>query len=866
MNHDRRPRASAFFNILLERFVQQDGPKKELALWLLRKWAVAHPVLAAGFMEGWWRADPDARGGEVIAWFERLYPEGPIGRLEDLYSDVVAAVPASAIKEDFAANFELGSWVHKSPPLGARILGRWLLKWMQTFPDGHPFSGYRGDSHFHWVQELVKHQPAALLEATVPTFAEALKREQAALAAGTLSYRTIQPPHYEHDQEYLRAVLQALELISVSHPDQAEHFLEVLGGDSDVAIFARLRAIAANGQGLSHLLVPLLSCERVFKVGDGDGDWLPFAEAAAAAMPHLSVNERMKIEGAILAYRPEYDWAREYARRSKADELLMPREKPGEYVVYQLTRTGRDERAILTTIGSEWLSDRAKHRLAELDRKFAGQALPEAYGVRGGWVRSPIQPDKARLMSDKQWLRAIEKYDGDERHIYEPDGVIGGARQLASVLQARAKEEPERFVALLEHLPLSARAEYAEAVVSGLRESEADGALVARAIKAARRWPDGGFNRITNWTIQRHPSAASDPEILAYLLKSAEFGTASDTAVTTTSPGKRERRTADELLRNDGDLAASGINEERGAAYEALASILWEDQSALPAVLDLLERRVDNEPLPSVGICIVHALNSVGKYEPDRAIDLLQRLVANDMRVLQGHAAMHMLGWVIHRRPDIVAEIANELLKSESISSRALGYFLESLLALLDDERNTAFVAGFAESSLRRQMAAFRAAGNVTSDRYGDRSASWLLQLFHDDDPLVRGDAAGLDWGTVLDEAKDRTDFVRAFLSSPAFDDHSDHLMRALEDRVSQLPDLTFEAVERVLDLADGWKGADRQGHYSTLHHLSRVLVELYRSVQGGSQRERDILELFDIYLARDLYEMRSEIGAYERH
>jgi len=46
----------------------------------------------------------------------------------------------------------------------------------------------------------------------------------------------------------------------------------------------------------------------------------------------------------------------------------------------------------------------------------------------------------------------------------------------------------------------------------------------------------------------------------------------------------------------------------------------------------------------------------------------------------------------------------------------------------------------------------------------------------------------------------------------------------------SQWPDLTFDAVDRILTLSGGWTGNQRNGHYSTKHHLSRVLIKLYRS------------------------------------
>ncbi|SFU14132.1 ATP-binding protein [Mesorhizobium sp. YR577] len=849
----------------IKQWVSEGGDRKEFAFWLLNKAAVKHSARVAAFMRCWWSAAPDARAGELKAWFERLYPDGPIGSLEALYGDVIAKLPDTEIKPALEDNFELGSWVQKSPSLAAHILGLWLRRWMVAFPADHPFGQSKHNSDY-WIQELVKAQPGALLEAMLEPFAEALRREQVALASGDMTYPTLRPPHYEHDQQYQRCLLGALEAVAGNEPGKAEEFLRLLGTGSDVAMFAQLHAIAANGAGLKHLLIPLLSYKRIFKVGDSDSDWIPFAKAAAAAMPFLPEADRTHVEEAVLAYRPEYEWAREYLCRDKAGELVLLANDTAEYVRYQLKLSGRDERAILRTIGPDHLSERARRRLAELDRKFAGAPLPEAYGIRGGWVRSPIPSEKAAFMSDTQWLRAIAKYDGSERHVYEPDGVIGGRRQLASVLQERTKEEPIRFVELLERLPLTASPNYAEAVISGLRESEVEASLVVRAIKAALCWPVREYDRIISWTIQKHPEAAADPDVLEFLLKSAEYGEASDTTVTTTSPKAKEKLSARELLERNDDLVFSGINGERGAAYEALASVLWKDETALRAILDLLERRTRHEPLASVRICMVHLINSVGKYEPDKAVDLFQRVVGTDFRILRGYAAEHVLDWLVFRRSDIVAGFIDGMLKSERTGIRAYGHFLESLLALIEDERNDEFVAGFKDNPVRRQMAALRASGNAASGRYGSRALSWLQQLIQDEDSLVRADTMHIAWEKLLDDGNGHTAFIRTYIASPTFSDDSDSLMRALEKRASQFPDLTFVAVERVLELADGWTADARRGHFSTLHHLSRVLIELYRAVEVESTQEKKILNLFDQYLARDLFDVRGEIGRYERH
>jgi hypothetical protein len=263
---------------------------------------------------------------------------------------------------------------------------------------------------------------------------------------------------------------------------------------------------------------------------------------------------------------------------------------------------------------------------------------------------------------------------------------------------------------------------------------------------------------------------------------------------------------------------------------------------------------------------MAHVINAVGKYDPDRSVEMLQRLIKQDPRVVQGSAVQHTLGWAAHRFPDAVAQISVDLQTSDDPRLRAHGHFLESLLALLDDERNAAFVAGFEASILRRQIAGYRGAAHLSSDSHGDRAAGWLFRLFNDSDRLVRQDTAGVDWEDVLDDGRDRSDLVRIFIKSIAFDENSSRLLHALENRVSQFPVLTFAAVDRVMQLSGGWTDEAKQGHYSTLHHLSRVLIELYRYAEVGSPDELRILDLFDAYLAGDVYNIRDEIGEYERH
>ena len=180
-------------------------------------------------------------------------------------------------------------------------------------------------------------------------------------------------------------------------------------------------------------------------------------------------------------------------------------------------------------------------------------------------------------MSDRNWLSAMARYPDDNERGYFRDIVVGGARQLASVLQVQAKENPLRFVALMESMQPTLNAAYAEAILCGVRDGAADGSLTARGIKAAMRWSDADMGRTINWAIQKHPGAAKDPEALATVLSSAEFGSASDTTVRNLNLTQTPPTSVRELLERNSDYVSSGLNGERGSAFEALAQVLWDD-------------------------------------------------------------------------------------------------------------------------------------------------------------------------------------------------------------------------------------------------------------------------------------------------
>jgi hypothetical protein len=865
---------STWLPLLIERgaigrWIAEGGVAKDFALGLLQQSGVTHADRVAPFLRDWW-AGLEVRLLELMTWFARLYPESSIGPLEDLYKDLVNHYPSDRLDpEKLQAAFDLSTWVHKNRGLGARVLAMWLDRWMTAFPQLHPFAERETEDSGYWIKELVDKEPEAFVEAVLPRFAEALRREKVRLDSGELSYPTICVSLGRHDNGLIDALSSALDAFAVAAPARVDELLDTLDPTSAPALFLHLRAIGANPSALGRRLPALLTAPHLFSIGDSGDRWVTFANAAKLALPFLSDNDRAAVETAIFAHRPEIAWAKTYHQRVKDGLSSFGVADPATYIRQVIKGSGQEERAILATLGVDQLSDAARVRLDQLERKFKGQPLRRFDGERAGFVRSPIDQDKAAKMNDSQWRSAMKRYAAPRQFESGRDFLRGGAEQLASVLQVQTKADPARFVELLEALPTTVHRAYVEAILSGVREGDDGGPFAARAIIAAIGLigaNDSELNKTINWTVQRHPEVGKNPSVLAHVLHSAEFGEGSDTLVTTTSPQKVPRTSVRELLSARDDIEMSGMNGERGSAFEALGSLLWENPETYYAVVDLVERRVRDERLTSVLMSMLRAVNAISKYDTPRGLQLLGCVARRDLSTLQSHQGRHILAWANFNRDFDLEGIAGLLAASAKLELQTLGLFLESGPALDDDARAAAFSARFISDRLLRKVAGFRASGNLTSDRVGDRAATWLMALFDDDDPEVRREAARAHWHEVLDGKTDRSAVVLAFIGSRAFEENSDQLMRALGERVDRFPEVTLAAVRRVVSLIDGWQADPQHRHYATTHGLPQILVELYRAVDGDSAREAEILGLFDYYLKRDIGEMRTKIGAYERH
>ncbi|MDP3749708.1 MAG: hypothetical protein Q8Q88_21975 [Phenylobacterium sp.] len=842
----------------LSRWIAVNGRPKETALWILQRNAVGHPQAVNNILRAWWGGKSD-RLSDVLGWFNTLYPDGEIGVLEGFYAEVVAAVPNAEVKHRFRDNLDLDTWAHKGRERASRALGVWLARWLAAYPAEQPFGGFDSFDE-HGVNELAQHAPVAFLNAVLPALAESVRRETRGMADGSVSYPTLRVP-LSDDHHVLGSLAIAIERVARESGRRAAGLLGRLPTRGELALWLRLRAIAANGRVLGRGLPKLLGRPRVFELGY-DAGWAPFADAARSALPHLDAPGRAAVEGAIMSHRPETDWASRCAR--DRGNPIPPRDdmeahvRSDPYIVGQLRRSGEAERAILARIGTENLSPSARRRLAELDRKFVGRPARET-SSGGGWVRSPIGPEQAARMSDAQWLKAMAKHADSSTRQFLVDEVIGGAEQLAHLLREQVKTEPARFVHLMALMPASANPAYPLAVLDGVREAEASPALALKALCEIGRWPQADCDRSASWLVQRIPGAARDAKVLAGLVNVAERGAASDTHVQTTNPTVP---TDLEKLIKGGDLESSGINAERGSAWEALAAALWDDAGALEPVCALLERRIEAEPLASVRMCMMAAIYAVMGRDEARGLDLFRRAALKDLRSLLGRHGRMALNWSVVNRSQEIEGVVSALQATDDDALRALGFLQLAVLALLDPDREPNLRAVWRSNELARRAAALVAARNVEASRVADRAVSWLPEFFADRSPRVREEAGKIRWESLFDSSA-WPELLVAYPSTPSFDDGAGMFLHALAKRVDDYPDIARVALKRLLARSDA-EPPVRQRR-SGLLEIGPILMALYRAAEDDPALEAELLDLFDLYLAGEHYGIREALGSYER-
>ena len=229
-----------------------------------------------------------------------------------------------------------------------------------------------------------------------------------------------------------------------------------------------IRAYATNGARFADEAAEYL-CNRParLRTGYGDNSYWATRQLLEAITPHCSAEWLAKLEEAILNYYPEWERSVEGHRAYGHAQLIL-----------------------LEGIIPSRRSAAAARRLDEWRRKFGVQSAEPPRSIEVRRVGSPVPEHAAERMTDDQWLSAVARYSHDQMRALRDGELVGGAHELAQLLEGQVKREPARFAKLACRFPDDTHPAYFDAVLRGITEGGLDDMqLVLEVCKRCHQLP-----------------------------------------------------------------------------------------------------------------------------------------------------------------------------------------------------------------------------------------------------------------------------------------------------------------------------------------------------------------------------------------
>ncbi len=570
-----------------------------------------------------------------------------------------------------------------------------------------------------------------------------------------------------------------------------------------------------------------------FHCGFSDSPHWCAMEAIRAVVPRCTAENRERLETVILGYVHPYERTRDGYRQ-----------------------TGWARFALLSAVPPELRSAQANAHFEELERKF-GEPEGEPRGMTGDGdlVESPIKKDVADKMIDDQWLRAIVKYHSEEWGRFLRDDVTGGARQLAQVLEDRAKEEPERFARLSLRFPADTNPVYLERTLSALEKAPIASDLKLQVCRKAFAESRGSCGRSIADVLGNIEDPLSDDAVqMLHRLATEHEDPDREAWQEDAGSGKPYY---------GGDIHFNGINTTRGRAADAIRDLIFSDATYIDRFRPTLDQMVRDRSA-AVLSCVAGPLRAVACHDPMLGMSLFQSMNLSEDLLLVTHHVYKFIRGSLHDNFAELRPIVERMLRSSEPEVREAGARF-ACIAYLIHER----AAGFVDEALRgdarhRLGVAQVAAANIAAPEYRAWCEATLAALFDDDDSEVRRKAASC-FDRLQGEALDtHEDLIATFCDSKAFQEDSFSILHTLEESLGRLPGMTCDICEKFLDRFADEARDIRTRRAGDTRTVAKLVFRTYQQHQDDEWTFRS-LNLIDRLCLERTHDAGREFEQFER-
>lgn len=634
------------------------------------------------------------------------------------------------------------------------------------------------------------------------------------------------------DDDLLAGAETALGQLARDKPEAFQELLDAYGDTEYETVCSLLfRGFAANPEVFADTAAEfILADTRRLSVGRSSDDHWATRELLAAITPRCSADNFERLETTVLSFFTRWE-----------------RSKDGQ------RGRGMAQFTLLEAMDAGRRSDLGRRRLMEWQRKFNAEKPPEPFGIQAGFVGSPIPADATRKMKDWQWLRAFTRYDSEDTD--RRDFLKGGAHQLSQELEARAKEDPERFVGVAAQMADDTHVYYFDALLRGIGASDYDVSINTSRLLVERchALPGRPCGRWIAHPLRRHRDSPLPQDLVEIL---------SWYAINDPDPP---------MISEDfsGDISAEervelqGLNSVRGAvAYEMAVHIHHHEENVepfIPAVESLA-----GDVSAAVRGMAVRTLTAVMRYEPQRAAGLFVELASHhDDRILAGREAHEFLRYAAREHFDRLRPVLERMIASDLAAVRTRGAVQIALVAL-DGEHGQELAEQCLQGDEAQRLGVTRVnAANITNARYRTRCEAQLVTAFDDNAKEVRTAASEVFRELSYENFSGAGGLVDAFLGSKAFDvEGSEAILHGLEMADAPPPALALRVAGACLDAEFASDQASTGG--SAIHDISELAARAYADASNMDGKNA-ALDVIDRVVALDTFRIARALADYER-
>jgi hypothetical protein len=547
-----------------------------------------------------------------------------------------------------------------------------------------------------------------------------------------------------------------------------------------------------------------------------------------AICPFLPADQLARLEAAILAY--EGNWKR--------------------YGVKGLQRQGLEQLYLLQSIPVDCLTPRGARRLQELKHKFPRvKASEESFGMVAVLVGSPIPEENARKMSDRAWLRAMEKYHDD----IAPEAILkGGAHQLSSVLLRLVKEDPERFYRLLSSVPSTVAEPYVGALVNGLADSDCPPEWLFDAVRLFEDHPGRNIKQLIATALQKRADSGLPPD-LVNLLESYL------------------RQDHQEPNENHAEPYDGYMNSGRGNALKTLMRDLshQDTQETNNRRWGLLEY-VAEDPSTTLRAGAIEQLFYILNNDRERAISLFERMMVGHPELLRSHYTQEFLYYGIYKYFARMKPFIEALMNGQDEMSQQRGAELACIAMLsplaLESDQEHADAKRLADIAISGRATWRRGAARVYTHNITSESSKIcieeLYKLLDDEDVEVRRSIIEVFSFLRGDHMISMRQFLNAYASSRSIQEGMDQFAEYLWEYGQLDPRWSLSVVEIILNNEqlpeDGpWLSGSEE--------LTRLALRIHTDQTVEPITRRQAMDVFDKLMELSFFEAQRALEEWDR-